>query len=102
MPNAPKEWQVVTLIGLGRTLAAANDLDHAEAVLREAIPLVPLHDDQLSTNRIEARTILAKVRRQRGDSADADRLLSRSDRVKPCPGALSPSLHALLDDGAKQ
>lgn len=103
LPNAPKEWQVVTLIGLGRTLAAANDLDHAEAVLREAIPLVPLHDDQLSTNRIEARTILAKVRRQRGDSADADRLLSLArTESNLAPGALSPSLHALLDDGAKQ
>lgn len=101
LPTAPKEWQVVTLLGLGRTLADARDLDNAETALREAIALVPLPDDQMSTNRIEARAVLASIRRQRGDSADADRLVAlarkESDLVA---NALSPRLRQLIEDAA--
>ena len=103
LPNSPPEWRVVALVGLGRSLEAAHDLEQAESVLREAIDLVPLREDQMSSNRVEARTLLALIRRQRGDEQTADLLLAQARSESDlAPNSLSPGLRALLEEASAQ
>ncbi len=97
LPDAPTEWRAVTLIGLGRALGEHGDVVRAETTLREAIALVPLAENEISTNRIEARAALAVFQRQRGNSADADQLLAQvRHEAALAPDSLSPRLASLI------
>ncbi|MEP6881532.1 MAG: serine/threonine-protein kinase [Dokdonella sp.] len=103
LPNAPPEWRVVALVGLGRTLQAAQDPSRAALVLGEAIDLVPLREDQMSSNRIEARAVLALVKRQLGDEDAADRLLAQAlSESELMPNSLSPELKTLLEKSSAE
>jgi eukaryotic-like serine/threonine-protein kinase len=98
LPEAPKAWRVVSLVGLGRALIDSGEDAKAAEALGEALASVTVPADRISPDRIEARAALAGIRHRRGE-LEAARVLLDQARVESsaAKGRLSASLQAFVD-----
>jgi tetratricopeptide (TPR) repeat protein len=101
LPEAPKAWRVVSLVGLGRALIDTGDDAKATEALGEALASITTPADQISPDRIEARTGLAGILHRRGDAEAARALLDQArTESAAAKGRLSPTLQAFVDSVA--
>lgn len=98
LPESPKAWRVVSLVGLGRSLIEIGEDDRAAEAFEEALANVTTPGERVDPDRIEARAGLAGVLRRRGDDAAASILMGQAqDESASAKGRLSPTLQAFVD-----
>jgi eukaryotic-like serine/threonine-protein kinase len=101
LPDAPKAWRVVSLVGLGRALIDTGDDAKAAEALGEALASMTTPVDQISPDRIEASAGLAGILRRRGDAEAARALLDQArTESAAAKGRLSPTLQSYVDSVA--
>ena len=98
LPEAPKAWRVVSLVGFGHSLIELGEDARAadaftEALANETTPLA-----RISPNRIEARAGLAGILHRRGDEVAARALLDQANAESAAAkGRLPPTLQAFVE-----
>jgi eukaryotic-like serine/threonine-protein kinase len=98
LPDAPKAWRVVSLVGLGRAQIETGDDAKAADTLNEALANIATPAGRVSPDRIEARAALAGVMHRRGDDGKARTLLDQArQEVSAAHGRLSTGLQAFVD-----
>ena len=99
LPEAPRAWRVVSLVGLGRSrLEMAHDAQAAEA-FKSALAIESTPANRISPDRIEARAGLAEALHRGGDERAADAVLAQAEAERDrAHGRLSRSLQAFVDD----
>ena len=98
LPESPKAWRVVSLVGLGRSLFEIGEDDRAAEAFEEALADVTTPGERVDPDRIEARAGLAGVLQRRGDNAAASILVRQAqDESASAKGRLSPTLQAFVD-----
>ena len=99
LPEAPRAWRVVSLVGLGRSrLEMADDAQAAEA-FKSALAIESTPANRISPDRIEARAGLAEALHRGGDERAADAVLAQAEAERDrAHGRLSRSLQAFVDD----
>ncbi|HET6546526.1 MAG TPA: tetratricopeptide repeat protein [Rhodanobacteraceae bacterium] len=99
LPDAPKEWHAVTLVGLGRTYMDRHDDAQAASALQEALTSETTPPDTFSSTRVTARAALAGVLHRRGDDAAARTLLQQAEHeAQAAQGSLAPDQRTFIDD----
>jgi eukaryotic-like serine/threonine-protein kinase len=97
LPEAPKAWRVISLVGLGRAQIELGQDSQAADTFSEALANDTVPDDRVSPERIEARAGLAGILHRRGDDAAARVLLDQAQReTKHANGRLSATLQAFV------
>ncbi|MEO8460016.1 MAG: serine/threonine-protein kinase [Dokdonella sp.] len=98
LPDAPKAWRVVSLVGLGRAHLELGNNSEAGGAFREALANETTPLDKISPDRIEAHTGLAAVMHGLGNDAEAKSLLMQAQSERTAAqGRLSPTLQAFID-----
>jgi Tfp pilus assembly protein PilF len=91
LPDAPRAWRAVTLVGLGRTYMDHHDDVQATDTLREALSSDNTPASTVSITRVAARTALAGVLHRRGDDDAARSLLQQAEQEARAAGAALPA-----------
>lgn len=98
LPEAPKAWRVVSLVGLGRALIETGDDAKAGEALGEALANITIPAGRISPDRIEARAAMAGILYRRGDATGALALLEQAQQESTAAkGRLSAGLQAFVD-----
>ncbi len=102
LPDAPKAWRVVTLVGVGRAHLELGNHAAAAVSFNDALANETTPADRISPFRIEARAGLALATLNSGDRYAALAPLQQAQLERAAAkGSLSPSLQAFVDSVAK-
>ncbi|MEO7323255.1 MAG: tetratricopeptide repeat protein [Dokdonella sp.] len=98
LPDAPKAWRAVSLVGLGRTYMDRHDDAKAVDALQESLANETTPAGTVSISRVAARAALAGVLHRRGDDVAARHaLLQAEQEARAAHDALPPELRAFID-----